>query len=147
MVEMLCPSSARGRAAKELNTSRYKRVHSANTNFWEVKCSDYVVFATQLFTATSARMASTTRCVPRTWRHSWRKTRSLWTPALCSWTTTAQATRTSAPPCTRGVRRHIAPSPSLNWHGWGMPVFLTLSPESFFVCLFELRCSTFLNAY
>lgn len=77
-----------------------------------------VYFSTQLFTATLARMASTARCVRRTWRHSWRRRRSRLTPGLCYWTTTARATRTSAPPCTRGVRRRTALSLSLSWRGW-----------------------------
>lgn len=77
-----------------------------------------VYFSTQLFTATLARMASTARCVRRTWRHSWRRRRSRLTPGLCYWTTTARATRTSAPPCTRGDRRRTALSLSPSWHGW-----------------------------
>lgn len=89
------------------------------TNFRVIRRPDcFLSLPSQLFTATWARMASTTRCVPRTWHHSWRKTRSRWMPARCCWTTTVLASVTSAPRRTRDARCRIAPSPSLNWHGW-----------------------------
>ena len=77
----------------------------------------FALSPTQLFTATWARMASTTRCAQKTWHHNWRKRRSPWTLELCCWTTTARATRTSALPCTSAVHRHTDLSLNLSWVG------------------------------
>lgn len=99
--------------------SYFQKIHNLSVclYFFTLCLSIFAFLPTQLFTATWARMALTTRCAQRTWHHSWRKRRTPWMGGLCCQMTTAQATKMSAPLYTSAVPHHIALSLSLSWHG------------------------------